>query len=143
MVARPIPWSAFSRSTAVAHPAITVSAVSEQDPREHLDHLPGRIFLGIVAGAAAAATIVAGIRLFDSGDKLLWSVAVGLGALALVAVGVAWEERRAHVHALVREALEESPADIDPVAELMRMGAHREAEYVASRRDHPNRSEET
>lgn len=103
---------------------------------DHLEHLPSRAFLGAMVVVAALATAVSAVRLAAADDKALWGIAVAVGALALLAVGVAWEERRAHVHALVREALEETPG-ADPVAELMRMGAHREAEYVRSRGEHP------
>ncbi len=107
------------------------------DRGDHLEHLPSRTFLGAVAIVAALATVASATQLASSSDKTLWGIAVAVGALALLAVGVAWEERRAHVHALVREALEETPG-VDPVAELMRMGAHREADYVRTRVEHPS-----
>ena len=97
--------------------------------------------MGGVAVVAVLATVISTLQLGDSNDKVLWAVAVALGALSLLGVGVAWEERRAHVHALVREALEATPTNADPIAELLRMGAHREAEYLRTRLGPPSSEE--
>lgn len=113
--------------------------------RDHLDHLPGRSFLLALAIASALAVVAAATQLASSdqtGATVLWVVVIGLGALSLLALGVAWEERRAHIHALVREALEgEGHGGADPVAELLRMGAHREVDYLRSRVTGPAREE--
>ena len=109
--------------------------------RDHLEHLPGRTFLAVIAVIAALAGIVAVLQLVDADrtiDSVLWAITLGLATLSLLAVGIAWEERRAHVHALVREALEVDrlPEGADPIAELLRMGAHREADYLRVRAGH-------
>lgn len=109
-----------------------------EGPGDHLEELPSRAFLATLAVVAALTVLASAVRLASSRSDLPWVVALGLGVITLVALGVAWEERRAHVHALVREAIEEMPAGADPVAELMRMGAHREAEYLRTRHDHPS-----
>lgn len=119
--------------------------MTSEDHREHLDHLPGRAFL-VGLAAVSALAIAAGVIQLATADqtsaRVLWSLTIGLGALSLLALGVAWEERRAHVHALVREALEgEGHGGADPVAELLRMGAHREVDYLRSRVTGPAREE--
>ena len=114
--------------------------MTQNHHRDHLDHLPGRSYLTALAAVAALSVVFSVIQLASSDrtiDTVLWGIVVALGAISLLAIGIAWEERRAHVHAVVREALEgESlPPGVDPIAELLRMGAHREAEYVRSRTD--------
>ncbi len=107
--------------------------------RQHLEHLPGRVYLLVVAVASLAALGVGIIQLIASrngGDAVLWGIVVGLATLALIALGVAWEERRAHVHALVRHSLdvhaEAGGHDPAMLAELMRLGAHREIDFLRS-----------
>ena len=60
---------------------------------------------------------------------------VAVGVIAVLAIVIAWEERAAHVHALVREAIEDpNPAHgADAVAELLRMGAHKQVDYLRER----------
>lgn len=69
-------------------------------------------------------------------DTVLWGLVVVAGVISIIALTVAWEERRAHVHALVREVVEADVGDEALVrsatAELLRLGAHREAEFVKS-----------
>ena len=91
--------------------------------------------IAALAGIVAVFQLVAADRTIDA---VLWAITLALGTLSLLAVGVAWEERRAHVHALVREALEVDrlPEGADPIAELLRMGAHREADYLRVRSGH-------
>ena len=107
--------------------------------REHLDHLPGRSYLLIVGAAAALATAVAVLQMVSTSDwasTVLWGIVMFVGAISLIALAVAWEERRAHIHALVREVIEEDPAGRSPqthaaaLAELMRLGAHREIDLL-------------
>lgn len=107
--------------------------------REHLDHLPGRSYLLVVGAAAALATGVAVLQMVSTSDwasTVLWGAVMVLGAVSLIALAVAWEERRAHIHALVREVLEEDPAGRSrqmhaaALAELMRLGAHREIDLL-------------
>ena len=112
--------------------------MSSNPPRDHLDHLPGRSFLLALAVVSALTVLVAVSQLVSSketSDSVLWSIVVGLGALTLLALGIAWEERRAHVHALVREAVEDGggAGGADPIAELLRMGAHRQVDYLRAR----------
>lgn len=111
--------------------------VTADPSRDHLDHLPSRSFLLALVVASALAVAAAVFQLGsvdDTASAVLWSIVIGLGALSLLAVGVAWEERRAHVHALVREALEGvGHGGADPIAELLRMGAHREVDYLRTR----------
>ena len=81
--------------------------VTSPPSRDHLEHLPGRTFLLSLAIATALIVVVAASQLIgaeNSGDSVLWAIVTGIGALSLLALGVAWEERGAHVHALVREA---------------------------------------
>ena len=90
----------------------------------------------MVSGLAVVVAVSQLVSSDQTGDSVLWSVAVGVGVLTLLALGVALEERRAHVHALVREAVEDgATAGADPVAELLRMGAHREVDYLQARGD--------
>ena len=109
--------------------------------REHLDHLPGRSFLLGPAVISALVTIgaVTQLAVGGQGATVLWIIALALGVLSLLALGIAWEERRAHIHALVREALEDGGREgaADPIAELLRMGAHREADYLRSLSNSP------
>jgi hypothetical protein len=107
-------------------------------PRDHLEHLPGRTFLIVLAAISGTVVIAAVSQLVSSeqtDDSVLWSIVIAVGVLTLLALGVAWEERRAHVHALVRQATEHDvPAGgPDPMAELLRMGAHREVDYLRAR----------
>lgn len=115
--------------------------MSRSPHRDHLEHLPGRTYLLALVLVAALAVVASVTQLVSADrtlDSVLWSIAVGVGTLSLLALGVAWEERRAHVHALVREALEEDqvPEGADPIAELLRLGAHREVEYLRARAGH-------
>ncbi len=112
--------------------------------RDHLEHLPGRGFLLALTAISAFVTFGAAFQLAaaEGTGSVLWGVTIAIGALTLLALGVAWEERRAHVHALVREALEEKgPVAADSIAELMRMGAHREVDYLRTRVEGPAREE--
>ena len=120
--------------------------MTTQRPGDHLEHLPSRSYLVSLAVISSVATVGAVSQLVSAtktGDSVLWSVAIGLGVVALVALGVSWEERRAHVHALVRGALEgrDDLAGADPIAELLRMGALREVDYLRSRAHHATNTE--
>lgn len=109
----------------------------DEHDRDHLDHLPGRGFLAAVAVVPALAVVGAVLQLTTpdhTSASTLWVVVVALGITSLLALGVAWEERNAHIHALVREAIEGvGHGGADPIAELMRMGAHRQVDYLRSR----------
>jgi hypothetical protein len=105
--------------------------------RDHLDHLPGRTYLGVVGVVAFGAVVVAAVQMITTSDALsvgLWGVVAVLGVVSLVSLAVAWEERRAHIHALVREILEADGRTAQQhamaMAELVRLGAHREIELV-------------
>lgn len=109
--------------------------------KDHLDHLPGKTYLGVMAAVAVVVAVAALAQMVSAngnGSVVLWGVVLSLAVVSLVASVVAWEERRAHIHALVREVLE-TDAEITPdihaaaMAELLRLGAHREVELV---RDH-------
>ena len=113
-----------------------MSGVSVHQSREHLDHLPGRSFLSALAAVSALVSVAAVTQLAasDQGATALWTITLVVGVLSLLFLGIAWEERRAHIHALVREALEDDGRQdvADPIAELLRMGAHQEVDYLRS-----------
>ncbi len=105
--------------------------------RDHLEHLPGRAYLLAVAVLPLGALAVAVPHLLGSdrtSDTVAWALVAAAGIISLLALIVAWEERRAHVHALVREVVEAQSGDEaiirSATAELLRLGAHREAEFV-------------
>lgn len=112
--------------------------MSSSSNRDHLEHLPGRVFLTTLAVFPALAAVGGAIQLLSAEstrDAVLWAVVVAVGVIAVLAIVVAWEERSAHVHALVREAIEDpDPAHgADAVAELLRMGAHKQVDYLRER----------
>lgn len=107
--------------------------------REHLDHLPGRAYVLVVGATAAVAVGLAAIQMVTSSDwasTVLWGLVLMLGVVSLISLAVAWEERRAHIHALVRQALDSNPdghsgkGRAAAMAELARLGAHRETAIV-------------
>ncbi len=105
--------------------------------RDHLEHLPGRVYLLAVGAIGLGALLAAVPQLLGSdrsSDTVIWGLVVAAGLISIVALAVSWEERRAHVHALVREVVEAGAGDKalarSATAELLRLGAHREAEFV-------------
>lgn len=111
---------------------------SADGSRDHLDHLPGRAYLLVVGAIPLLVLAVALPQLFTShqtADVVWWSLAVAAAVVSLVALVVAWEERRAHIHAVVREVVEYpegSETRRQATAELLRLGAHRELAYLQS-----------
>lgn len=104
---------------------------------DHLEHLPGRAYFLAVGAIAVGSLIVAVPQLLGSdrtSDTVIWGLVVAAGLISIIALAVSWEERRAHVHALVREVVEAGLDDDvrirSATAELLRLGAHREAEYI-------------
>lgn len=111
--------------------------VRAEASRDHLEHLPGRAYFLAVGAIAVGSLIVAVPQLLGSdrtSDTVIWGLVVAAGLISIIALAVSWEERRAHVHALVREVVE-AGVDHDvrirsATAELLRLGAHREVEYI-------------
>lgn len=108
---------------------------SANESRDHLEHLPGQSYLLVVAAPAVVVLIVAFSQMMSStrdSDALLWGIVVIVATLSIVALAVAWEERRAHIHAVVRQALEAGDAHARQAAtaELLRLGAHREVKFL-------------
>jgi hypothetical protein len=111
--------------------------------RGHLEHLPGLSYLLVVALAAVAALVVSLSQLIGSQqtiDTVVWGLVTGAATVSLISLAVAWEERRAHIHALVRRITDEGPSAgteghrASEVTELLRLGARREFEFLDSRR---------
>jgi hypothetical protein len=81
--------------------------------RGHLEHLPGRSYLLVIALAAVAALAVGLSQLIGSQqtlDTVVWGLVIGAAGVSLISLAVAWEERRAHIHALIRSITDESPS---------------------------------
>ena len=72
----------------------------------------------------------------DWATSVLWGAVMVVGAVSLISLAVAWEERRAHIHALVRQVLEDEPGERTPnehaaaLAELVRLGAQRDIDLI-------------
>ncbi len=92
----------------------------------------------VVAVVSVAVLIVAFSQVMSSSqawDTLMWGIVVMVATLSVIALAVAWEERRAHIHAVVRQAVDANAADDAQArqvatAELLRLGAHREVKFL-------------